>query len=102
MFKLRLSCHLPAKAYTSAATHRLSAPGPTVVSMSTLSTPPALLEALQRSEETWQSDLHELFEHAKDRFPDILWERDEGDDNAQGPEEVWGHKGTSGTSHVID
>ena len=63
--------------------------------MSTLSTPPALLEAVQLSEETWQSDLHDLFEQAKDRFPDILWERDEDDDDTKGPAEVWGHKGTS-------
>ena len=69
--------------------------------MSTLSTPPALQEAIQLSEETWQSDLHELFEHAKDRFPDILWERDEDDDNEKGPEEVWGHKGTPGTPRIF-
>jgi hypothetical protein len=70
--------------------------------MSTLSTPPALQEAVQLSEETWQSDLNELFEHAKDRFPDILWERDEDDDNTKGPAEVWGHKGTSVTSRIFD
>jgi len=64
--------------------------------MSTLSTPPALLEAVQLSEETWQNDLHDLFEQAKDRFPDILWERDEDDDDTKAPAEVWGHKGTSG------
>ena len=66
--------------------------------MSTLSTPPALLEAVQLSEETWQNDLHDLFEQAKDRFPDILWERDEEDDDTKAPAEVWGHKGTSGIS----
>ncbi|KAF9652431.1 hypothetical protein BDM02DRAFT_3153836 [Thelephora ganbajun] len=60
--------------------------------MSTLSTPPALLEAVRLSEETWHSDLHDLFEQAKDRFPDILWERDEDDDATKGPAEVWGHK----------
>jgi hypothetical protein len=64
--------------------------------MSTQSTPPALLEAVQLSEETWQSDLHDLLGQAKDRFPDILWERDEDDDDTKGPAEVWGHKGTSG------
>ena len=68
--------------------------------MSTLPTPPALLQAVQRSEETWQSDLHDLFEKAKDRFPDILWERDEDDDDTKGPPEVWGHKGTSGIPYV--
>jgi hypothetical protein len=102
VFKLRLSCHLPAKGRTFATVHRLSAPGPTPAPMSTLSTPPALLEAIQRSGETWQNDLHELFEQAKDRFPDILWERDEGDDSSKGPAEVWGHKGTSRTFPVFD
>jgi len=77
------------------AAHRLSVPGPTQALMSTLSTPPALLAAVQLSEETWQSDLHALFEKAKDRFPDILWERDEDDGDTKGPAEVWGHKGTS-------
>ena len=70
--------------------------------MSTLSTPPVLVEAQQRSEGTWQSDLRDLFEHAKERFPDILWERDEDDDNTKGPAEVWGHKGTSRTSLFFD
>lgn len=69
--------------------------------MSTMSTPPALLEAVQLSEETWQNDLHDLFEQAKDRFPDILWERDEDDDDSKSPAEVWGHKGTSGTPHIL-
>ena len=64
--------------------------------MSTLSPPLTLLETVRRSEEVWQSDLHELFDHARDYFPDILWERDEGDDDAAGPVEVWGHKGTPG------
>lgn len=69
--------------------------------MNTLATPPALLEAVQLSEETWQSDLHDLFERAKDRFPDILWERDEDDDDTEAPAEIWGHKGTSGMSRIF-
>ena len=64
--------------------------------MSTSTTLLILHEAVQRSEETWRSDLHDLFEHAKDRFPDMIWEQDEHDVNAEGPTEVWGHKGASG------
>ena len=45
--------------------------------------PPGIPEASRLSTETWQSDLLDLFQHAKDRFPDVVWE----------PEEVWGHKG---------
>ena len=45
--------------------------------MNALATPPVLLEAVRPSEEAWQTDLHDLFELAKDRFPDILWEPDE-------------------------
>ena len=69
--------------------------------MTTLSTPPALQEAVQLSEEAWQTNLHELFEHAKDRFPDILWEQDEDDDDTKGPAEVWGHKGASGAFCIL-
>jgi hypothetical protein len=102
VFKLRPTCHLSAKRYNTAVAYCPSVPGPTPAPMSTLSTPPSLLEALQLSEDTWQSDLHALFEHARDRFPDILWERDEDDDNTKGPAEVWGHKGTSERSHVLN
>jgi hypothetical protein len=69
--------------------------------MNTLPTPPALLEAVQLSEETWQSDLHDLFEGAKDRFPDILWERDEDEDDTKAPAEIWGHKGASAVSCIF-
>ena len=57
-------------------------------------TPPALLEATRNSTATWQDDLQALFEHAKDRFPDVVWELSD-DDDVQGDrvEEVWGHKG---------
>jgi len=97
VFKLRLLSPLCEKIH---AAYRLSVPGPTQAPMTTLSTPPALLEAVQLSEETWQSELHDLFEQAKDRFPDILWERDEDDDDTKGPAEVWGHKGTSGMPRI--
>ena len=84
------------KRYIVATTaSRPSVPGPTPAPMSILWSPPALREAVQLSEETWQSDLHDLFKQAKDRFPDILWERDDDDDDTNGLVEVWGHKGTS-------
>ena len=69
--------------------------------MNALATPPALLAAVQLSEEAWQNDLHDLFELAKDRFPDILWERDEDDDDAKAPAEIWGHKGASEMPYVF-
>lgn len=49
---------------------------------------PSLQEATSNSTRTWQAELESLFHHAKDRFPDVVWEvgEDEG-------EEVWGHKG---------
>ena len=59
------------------------------------STPPALLEATKNSTLAWQGDLQALFDHAKDRFPDVVWEL--ADDTLMvgtEAEEVWGHKGT--------
>ena len=52
-------------------------------------------EAVQASKEAWHRDLQALFDHAKDRFPDVVWElyNDHDPSNAD-PEEVWGHKGT--------
>jgi hypothetical protein len=63
---------------------------------SSSATPPALLEATRNSTAAWQDDLQALFEHAKDRFPDVVWELSD-DDDIQGDraEEVWGHKGAS-------
>ena len=68
--------------------------------MATSSKPPALLdEALRTSTITWQNDLQSLFNQAKERFPDVVWELlDENDENASVPEEVWGHKGTHDSS----
>ncbi|KAH9915626.1 uncharacterized protein B0H18DRAFT_1124832 [Fomitopsis serialis] len=55
--------------------------------------PPALQEATRHATGTWQDDLKALFDHAKDRFPDVVWELlNEHDSNAKGAEEVWGHK----------
>ncbi|EIN08687.1 hypothetical protein PUNSTDRAFT_144164 [Punctularia strigosozonata HHB-11173 SS5] len=59
---------------------------------STAKTPPSLLDAIARSTDKWQEDLETLFQHASERFPDVVWElQPEGDEG--GPvEEVWGHK----------
>ncbi|KAH8073810.1 hypothetical protein BXZ70DRAFT_1068977 [Cristinia sonorae] len=57
------------------------------------STPPALLEATKNSTQTWQSDLQALFDHAKDRFPDVVWELvSETNPDSGESDEVWGHK----------
>ncbi|KAJ6612107.1 hypothetical protein B0H10DRAFT_2192593 [Mycena sp. CBHHK59/15] len=50
----------------------------------------SLQEATRSSTAAWQRDLAALFTHAKDRFPDVVWELTT-DDRAV-PEEVWGHK----------
>ncbi|KAH9833107.1 uncharacterized protein C8Q71DRAFT_909620 [Rhodofomes roseus] len=56
--------------------------------------PPALQEATRHATVTWQDDLKALFDRAKDRFPDVVWELlNEHDSSAlNGAEEVWGHK----------
>ncbi|KAJ7116119.1 hypothetical protein C8R43DRAFT_1038512 [Mycena crocata] len=53
----------------------------------------SLQEATRNSTSAWQQDLAALFRHAKDRFPDVVWElsSDSSDDKAS-TEEVWGHK----------
>jgi len=66
-----------------------------IVSLPSDSTPPpGLQEATKNSTIAWQEDLEALFRHAKDRFPDVVWELigDENDPYAS-VEEVWGHKG---------
>jgi hypothetical protein len=61
----------------------------------TITQPPALQEALKISTDRWQHDLHSLFLHAKDRFPDVVWELvGEDDQIRKEPEQIWGHKGT--------
>ncbi|KAG6856981.1 hypothetical protein H0H87_011370 [Tephrocybe sp. NHM501043] len=52
-------------------------------------TSPALQEATKKSTVVWRADLEALFNHAKDRFPDVVWELGEGNGDEQ---EVWGHK----------
>ncbi|KZT62467.1 hypothetical protein CALCODRAFT_489830 [Calocera cornea HHB12733] len=43
------------------------------------------------STQRWQQDLQSLFLHAKERFPDVVWELQD-EDGIDKPEEVWGHK----------
>ncbi|TBU54025.1 hypothetical protein BD310DRAFT_961704 [Dichomitus squalens] len=52
--------------------------------------PPGLTEAARNSTTHWQDDLQSLFDHAKDRFADVVWELHS--DSGSGVEEVWGHK----------
>ncbi|KAL0069280.1 hypothetical protein AAF712_003645 [Marasmius tenuissimus] len=56
----------------------------------------SLQECTQASLKAWQDDLVKLFHHAKDRYPDVVWEvgeEDEDDENeSPDTEEVWGHK----------
>lgn len=52
----------------------------------------ALAKTSAVSTESWQRDLKTLFDHAKERFPDVVWElTSDYDTGAQ--EDVWGHKG---------
>ncbi|KAF9553521.1 hypothetical protein CPC08DRAFT_226217 [Agrocybe pediades] len=64
-----------------------------IVSVAPATPPPGLQEATKNSTVAWQEDLEALFRHAKDRFPDVVWELvgDENDPYAN-VEEVWGHK----------
>jgi hypothetical protein len=50
----------------------------------------SLVSSSALSTETWQQDLSKLFLLSKERFPDVVWEVGEDDDDV---EEVWGHKG---------
>ncbi|KAI0739276.1 hypothetical protein C8Q80DRAFT_1112299 [Daedaleopsis nitida] len=56
----------------------------------TSTTPPGLTEATRNSTAHWQDDLQALFDHAKDRFADVVWEVQS--DSGKGVDEVWGHK----------
>ena len=58
--------------------------------------PASLQEATRKSTLEWQANLKSLFQHAKDRFPDVVWELTAEDDcEDKVVEEVWGHKGMS-------
>ncbi|KAF7360086.1 hypothetical protein MVEN_00736700 [Mycena venus] len=56
----------------------------------------SLQEATRNSTSAWQQDLASLFQHAKERFPDVVWELTSDSEDAGraggGVEEVWGHK----------
>ena len=55
--------------------------------------PPVALEiACQSSTTDWQLHLEQLFNNARDRFPDVVWEL-LNDGDILPSEEVWGHKG---------
>lgn len=56
-------------------------------------TPPALQEATKISTSVWQSNLQSLFHQTKERFPDVVWELGDKDDNDVEHVQVWGHKG---------
>ncbi|KAF9456177.1 hypothetical protein BDZ94DRAFT_1327146 [Collybia nuda] len=53
---------------------------------------PALQEATKNSTTIWQQNLESLFRHAKDRFPDVVWELGVDEESGRVTEEVWGHK----------
>ncbi|KAK2459858.1 hypothetical protein APHAL10511_008122 [Amanita phalloides] len=57
------------------------------------SQPASLQEATRKSTLEWQANLKSLFQHTKDRFPDVVWELTAEDDyEDRVVEEVWGHK----------
>ena len=62
-------------------------------------TPPGLSEATRNSTSHWQDDLQALFDHAKDRFADVVWELQPESEKAA--EEVWGHKGRSSSLSLL-
>ncbi|KAF8320431.1 hypothetical protein DL93DRAFT_2052982 [Clavulina sp. PMI_390] len=51
----------------------------------------ALSRANAASTESWQRDLKSLFDHAKERFPDVVWDLT-SDYDSDTQEDVWGHK----------
>ncbi|KAH8804177.1 hypothetical protein DL96DRAFT_1537120 [Flagelloscypha sp. PMI_526] len=67
---------------------------------SSSSAPLSLQEAIRQSTSRWQANLDSLFQHAKDRFPDVVWElvpddemdMDSEDFAKERGELVWGHK----------
>lgn len=51
----------------------------------------ALSKALATASDTWQNELKNLFDQAKTRYPDVVW--DMLDEDEERLDEVWGHKG---------
>ncbi|KAF8992744.1 hypothetical protein BDQ17DRAFT_1432200 [Cyathus striatus] len=78
---------------TTTATATTTSGAATLVQLNT-PPPPSLQEATKNSTNAWQADLTDLFRHAKDRFPDVVWELvpEEEDGDRDTKEEVWGHK----------
>jgi hypothetical protein len=63
--------------------------------------PPSLQEATRNSTAAWQRDLGALFVHAKDRFPDVVWDFVGEDDLDNSKcDQVWGHKGGFSSSSL--
>jgi len=49
---------------------------------------------VKNSIDTWRNDLKDLLKHAKDRFPDVMWEYDDYAESSDGiKRQLWGHKG---------
>jgi hypothetical protein len=58
----------------------------------------ALSDALEAATETWQDELKTLFEQAKSRYADVVW--DMLDDRDERSDEIWGHKGSYTYIHI--
>lgn len=70
-------------------------PPATTASPAAVVSPPTsntLATTTKASAAEWRKDLQTLFERAKERFPDVVWELGDNDD-PDSVEEVWGHKG---------
>ncbi|PPQ99852.1 hypothetical protein CVT24_009603 [Panaeolus cyanescens] len=59
---------------------------------------PSLQQAIERSTQVWQDNLHSLFKLAKNLFPDVVWDVMEGSERM---DEVWAHKGTWGPAQYL-
>ncbi|KAI9451958.1 hypothetical protein F5148DRAFT_528064 [Russula earlei] len=66
----------------------------TTTSTTTITSTPAssLQDATAKSTIVWQADLEALFNHAKDRFPDVVWALLTEQDGEPTGEQVYGHK----------
>ena len=62
-----------------------------MASAASASSQAALDNATRASTSSWQADLKVLFDNARDRFADVVWEFQP--DPNKPSEEVWGHKG---------
>jgi hypothetical protein len=62
--------------------------------------PPSLQQSITLSTTVWQTDLQRLFDHARQWFPDVVWEVADEDQPMAEPEEVWGHKGMCSVPNI--